>query len=87
MGRYYIIRTLFSIDIYILDYMKPAKEFEGAKGIVLTDRELKEMILQERANGIEVNLLWRPLRRGRRKSHFQIDIETRRYNRIMNSDN
>jgi len=87
MGRYYITRTFFSTNIYILDFMKSAKEFEGAKGIELSDKELKELILKERADGKEVNLLWRPLRRGKRKSHLQTYIETTVYNRVMNNDN
>ena len=89
-GRYYIDRGLLSTDIYILEYRTPSRitgKMDKTKGIELSDKELKELILKEKADGKEVKLLWKPVRRGARKSHFQIDIETRRYNRVMNCDN
>lgn len=86
MGRYYINRTLFSTDIYIYDYKKiKVPKIGKMSGIELTDKELKEIIISERAKGREVNLWWKP-RKGQRISDFQRFVERSTYNRVMDSD-
>ncbi len=88
MGKYCINRNLFSTDIYILDYaVKGRKDIDQLKVVEINNKDLKELILKERAEGREVNLLWKKLRNGQRKSNFQNYIETSRYKEIMKSDN
>lgn len=87
MGRYYIDRQIFSTDIYILDFrIKSKYGMNNTEGIEISDKELKKLILEEKANGKEVNLLWKPLKRGKRKSQFQEFIERSTYSRVMNND-
>lgn len=86
MGLYYIDRKLFATDIYILE-CRDLTEIESMRKVELSDKELKEFILKEEANGREVKVLWKPLKRGQRKSNLQTFIETSRYNRVMNCDN
>lgn len=86
MGLYYIDRKLFTTDIYILEG-RDLTEIETMRKVELEDKEVKDLILKERADGRMVDLLWKPLKRGMRKSNIQTVIETSRYNRIMNCDN
>lgn len=87
MGRYYIDRGLYSTDIYILDFKSKSKyEKHRATGIEISDKELKELILKERADGKEVNLWWKEHKGNKRISHFQKYIEDSTYNRVMNND-
>lgn len=86
MGLYYIDRKLFATDIYILE-CRDLTEIEAMRKVELSDKELKEFILKEEVNGREVKVLWKPLKRGQRKSNLQTFIETSRYNRVMNCDN
>ena len=86
MGLYYIDRKLFATDIYILE-CRDLTEIEAMRKVELEDKEVKDLILKERADGREVDLLWKSLKRGQRKSNLQTFIETSRYNRIMNCDN
>ena len=87
MGRYYIDRGLYSTTIHILDF-KPKSKCKRFKteGIELSDKELKKLILQERADGQEVHLWWKEHRGTKRISDFQKFIENSTYNRVMNSD-
>ncbi len=87
MGRYYINRGLYSTTIYILDF-KPKSKYEKYRttGVEISDKELKKLILQERADGQEVNLWWKEHRGNKRISDFQKFIENSTYNRVMNSD-
>lgn len=50
MGKYYIDRNFISTDIYILEFRTSSTyKKDKTKGIELSDRELKELILKERA--------------------------------------
>lgn len=87
MGRYYIDRGLYSTDIYILDFKSRSKhERFRTKGVEISDKELKELILKERADGKEVNLWYKEHKGNKRISDFQQYIEDSTYNRVMNND-
>ena len=85
MGRYYITNDLFGTNMYVLDHPATYRKFQDKKGKVLTDKEVKEIIIFNSKIGRETNIWLKPRRR------YPVSDTTKRaekiiYERIMNCD-